>query len=193
MLNLLLAGAVLTAAMTNLEMVEAVTCDALLPVAEQISAHGAETVFLTVAGEHEGSWLLEQMASGILNEAGVTVSTGSREEAPWSLEIRPMELGVTYGTTCRSWALGGRQVPRYASCQLAATLIDLDGNVALTLREGAVLERKAGIGEIPLLESSNESWINGELSSDESGNILEPLVVTGVVTALVYLFYSSRN
>ncbi|PIE52383.1 hypothetical protein CSA37_06225 [Candidatus Fermentibacteria bacterium] len=189
----MLAGAVLTAAMTNLEMVEAVTCDALLPVAEQISAHGAETVFLTVAGEHEGSWLLEQMASGILNEAGVTVSTGSREEAPWSLEIRPMELGVTYGTTCRSWALGGRQVPRYASCQLAATLIDLDGNVALTLREGAVLERKAGIGEIPLLESSNESWINGELSSDESGNILEPLVVTGVVTALVYLFYSSRN
>ena len=89
--------------------------------------------------------------------------------------------------------LGGRQVPRLASCQLAATLLDPQGNVVLTVREGSVLSNTVSTGDIVILESSTERWVNGELSDEEGGNLLEPLVVTGVVTALVYLFYSSRN
>jgi hypothetical protein len=65
--------------------------------------------------------------------------------------------------------------------------------VVLTAREGAVTQSKVSLSDIDLLESTTERWVNGELSSQESGNVLEPLVVTGVVTALVYLFYSSRN
>jgi len=192
MMNLLLAGVVLTSAMTNLELVENVVADALLPIAEQVADNGVDTVYLTINGEHEGGWLIEQIASGILGDAGITVTT-TRIDGEWNLNLRPMELGVTYAQTRRSWILGGKEIPRQASCQIAASLVDPEGNIVLTSREGAVVQSTVSMGDITILESTTERWANGALSEEESGNILEPLVVTGVVTALVYLFYSSSN
>ena len=192
MTAIILAGLVLTGSMTNMEMLETAVADALLPVAEQVADQGTGSLVLTVEGEHEGSWLLEQTAVSLLDQAGITVLT-IRGESMWTLSLRPMEMAVTYGQTGRSWFLGGRQVPRQATCQLAATLVDPDGSVVLTMREGAVLTSTVSAGDIAVLESAGERWVNGELSQEESGNLLEPLVVTGVVTALVYLFYSSRN
>lgn len=191
-MTIFLAGLALTGTMTNMDMLESVVTDAMTPVAEQVAAAGVDAVSLSIDGEHAGSWLLEQTAVSSLNSAGVTVST-SREEDHWSLNVRPMELAVTYSQTRRSWMLGGRQIPRQANCQLSATLQDPQGNVILTIREGAVLNSEVSAGDIVVLESSTERWVNGTLSDEESGNLLEPLVVTGVVTALVYLFYSSRN
>jgi len=192
MMMIILAGVALTGTMTNMDMLESVVSDAVAPVAEQVAAAGVEAVFLGVEGDHEGSWLLEQIAVSSLNSQGITVAT-SRDEELYSLNLRPMELAVTYSQVRRSWMLGGRQLPRQANCQLAATLLDPMGNVVLTVREGAVLNSTVSAGNIVTLESSSERWVNGELSDEESGNLLEPLVVTGVVTALVYLFYSSRN
>jgi hypothetical protein len=192
MLSVMLLGLSLIANLTNLEMVEVTVSQALLPVAEEISHMGLESLTLVIQGEHEGGWLLEQSAIRVLGEAGVTVST-MREGDGWQLRLRPMQMGVTYSQTRRSWVFGGKQVPRHASCLISATLVDPDGNVALSLRENAYLESTVPASDILVLKSATERWANGEISSEESGNILEPLVVTGVVTALVYLFYSSRN
>ncbi len=192
MMTVFLLGLALTGSPTNLDILETVVLNALEPIAEQVSAHGLEFVTLNVQGEHEGGWLIEQIATIALSHAGVTVYTNRSEEG-WMLNLRPMELGVTYAQTRRSWLLGGKQVPRLASCEIAATLVDSSGNVVLTVREGSVIESAVPISDIVIIENSTERWLNGELSEEESGNILEPLVVTGVVTALVYLFYSSRN
>ncbi len=192
MITVFLLGLVLTGSVTNLGMLETAVLDALEPISEQVSAQGLETVTLNIQGEHEGGWLIEQTATYTLGAAGVTVYT-SRESEGWTLNLRPMELGVTYAQTGRSWMLGGKRVPRLACCEIAATLVDPGGNVVLTAREGSVIESVVSLSDIIVLESSTERWVNGELSEEESGNILEPLVVTGVVTALVYLFYSSRN
>lgn len=192
MINIFLVGLALTGSPTNLEMVETAAAEALQLVAEQLADQNIEVVYLNVLGEHAGGWLIEQIAGGVLGEAGIVVAT-TREDDLWTLNLRAMELGVTYSQTDRSWIFGGKEVPRQASCQIAATLIDPQGNVVLTAREGAVNGSRVSVGEIPLLESTTERWVNGTLSSQESGNVLEPLVVTGVVTALVYLFYSSRN
>ncbi len=192
MINAFVAVLALTGNMTNLEMVETVVSEALLPVAELVSAQGVEVLALGIQGEHEGGWLIEQAAATALGAEGVTV-VSSREHDGWMLNIRPMELGVTYSHARRSWFLGGKHIPRLASCQVSATLVDPQGNIILTAREGAVLNDRVSEGSIVRLESSTERWVNGEISGRETGNILEPLVVTGVVTALVYLFYSSRN
>ncbi len=192
MMTVFLLGLVITGSPTNLDMLETVVLNALEPVAEQVSANGLESVSLNIQGEHEGGWLIEQIATEALSRAGVTVYT-TRSEDGWMLNLRPMELGVTYAQTRRSWLLGGKQIPRLASCEIAATLVDFDGNVVLTAREGSVIENVISVSDVVVAESSTEKWANGEVSDEESGNILEPLVVTGVVTALVYLFYSSRN
>ncbi len=192
MITILLLGLALTGSMTNLDMIETATIQAMEPLVEQISEYGIETITLHVQGDHEGGWLLEQIATSVLGGSDITVTT-SREENGWELNLRPMELGVTYAQTGRSWVFGGKQVPRLATCQISASLVDASGIIVQTVREGAVVESIVSPSEIIILESSTEKWANGELSDQESGNVLEPLVVTGVVTALVYLFYSSRN
>lgn len=191
-MTVFLLGLVLTGSATNLDMLETVVLNAMEPVSEQVVAQCTESIQLHIQGEHEGGWLIEQIATMSLRAAGVTVFS-AREEGGWILNLRPMELGVTYAQTGRSWILGGKQVPRIASCEISAVLVDPQGNVVLTAREGSVIENIVSPSDIVILESSTEKWANGELSEEESGNILEPLVVTGVVTALVYLFYSSRN
>ncbi len=192
MITVFLLGLALTGTLTNLDMVETVVLDAIEPISEQVSAQGIESVILKTEGEHEGSWLVEQIAAATLSEAGVNVAT-NRDAEGWTLNLRAMELGVTYAQTRRSWVLGGKQVPRLATCEISATLLNPEGDVVLTSREGSILESVVSPSDIIFLESSTEKWSNGELSEEESGNILEPLVVTGVVTALVYLFYSSRD
>lgn len=192
MFSVILVGLCLTGSITNLDMVESVVNDAMLPVSEQIAGENIETLSLNIEGEHDGGWLVEQVAISSLSDAGVTVNT-TRETDCWTLNIRPMELGVSYAQTTRSWFLGGKQIPRIANCELAVTLIDTEGNVVLTTREGATFENTVSHSNIVLIETTTEKWANGEISEEESGNILEPIVVTGVVTALVYLFYSSRN
>ena len=127
MMTVFLLGLALTGSPTNLDILETVVLNALEPIAEQVSAHGLEFVTLNVQGEHEGGWLIEQIATVALSHAGVTVYTNRSEEG-WMLNLRPMELGVTYAQTRRSWLLGGKQVPRLASCEIAATLVDSSGN-----------------------------------------------------------------
>jgi hypothetical protein len=192
MITVLLLGLAITGSDTNLDMVETALTNAMIPVSEQVSAQNIESISIVVQGEHAGAWLVEQIASSVLADAGVTINT-TRESEGWKLNVRPMELGVTYAQTRRGWIFGGKQIPRQATCELAATLVDPQGNVVLSFREGSVIENTASMSDIITLESSTETWANGVLSEEESGNILEPLVVTGVVTALVYLFYSSRN
>lgn len=192
MMTVFLLGLALTGSATNLDMLETVVLNAMEPVSEQVAAQCTESIRLHIQGEHEGGWLIEQIATMSLRAAGVTVFS-ARDEEGWVLNLRPMELGVTYAQTRRSWILGGKQVPRVVSCEISAVLLDAEGNVVLTAREGSVIESTVSPSDIVVLESSTERWANGELSDEESGNILEPLVVTGVVTALVYLFYSSRN
>ncbi len=192
MFSVILLGLCLTGSMTNLDMVETVVNEAMAPLTDQIAGEDVEAIALVIEGEHEGGWLVEQVAISSLSEAGVTVNT-TREANDWTLKIRPMELGVCYSQTTRSWFLGSKQIPRIANCELSFTLVDSEGNVVLTSRQGAVLENSVSHSSVILIENSTERWANGEISEEESGNILEPLVVTGVVTALVYLFYSSRN
>ncbi len=194
MITVFLLGLALTgsATSTNLDMLETVVLNAMEPVSEQVAAQCTESIRLHIQGEHAGGWLIEQIATMSLRAAGVTVFS-ARDEEGWVLNLRPMELSVTYAQTRRSWILGGKQIPRVASCEISAVLIDPQGNIVLTAREGSVIESTVSPSDIVILESSTERWANGELSEEESGNILEPLVVTGVVTALVYLFYSSRN
>lgn len=193
MFSVILLGLCLTGSMTNLDMVESVINEAMIPVAEQIAGENIETLSLVIDGEHEGGWLVEQVAISSLSDEGVTVNTARETSNGWTLQIRPMELGVSYAQTTRNWFLGGKQIPRIANCELAFTLVDSEGNVTFTDRQGAILENTVSQSNVVLIQTTTEKWANGEISEEESGNILEPLVVTGVVTALVYLFYSSRN
>ncbi len=180
---------------SNMELAE----DALLMAAQglpaDLSSYGVNKVLIEIDGEHEGNWLVKQTVSAVLHENGIAVY--GREELPDSLlmtlRVRPMELVVEYGDVSRPWIIGNKRVERLAKCELSSTLFDTDGTILMTERTSGVNEDVISWSDAEVLAGSPDwDWLTGDLPENTGGGILEPVIVSGVVASLVYLFYSSR-
>ncbi len=178
---------------TNLELVEATVEQACSELVAMLDEQGVESVSITIEGEHAGNWLVEQTAAAILSNQGFTVIVSRESDDQNVLRIRPMDLAVRYGNTSRSWLFGSKRVERIAVCELSSQLIDQDGTILVSVRSSATDTDLVPVSELDVLDGA-EDWVwlaEGEIGGD-GGGILEPLVVTGVVASLIYLFYSSR-
>ncbi|OPL19117.1 MAG: hypothetical protein AVO35_12205 [Candidatus Aegiribacteria sp. MLS_C] len=191
--TILIAG-ILAVVPTNMEMAEDALVMALEELPAQLAALGASEVNVEVSGEHTGNWFIKQTVLSVLHESGITVTDWTDPEDPsMVLRIRPMELSVDYGGVSRPWIVGNKRVERIAKCELMSTLLDGDGEILFNLRTSGLRQDVVSWSETELLEGSTEwEWLSGELPQNSGGGILEPIVVTGVVASLVYLFYSSR-
>lgn len=195
MTSILLAAVCLSGAYTtNLELVEATVEEACSELASVLDENGIESVAIAVDGEHSGNWLVEQTAAAILSDLGYTVTTALRDGADTHvLHIRPMDLAVRYGDTSRSWIFGKQRVERIAICELSIQLVSTEGTILGALRTSAIDTDVVPVSELDVLDGTEDmTWLaEGEINTG-GGGILEPLVVTGVVASLIYLFYSSR-
>jgi hypothetical protein len=178
---------------TNLDLVEAAVEEACSSLAETIAQQGIDTFTIEIEGEHPANWLVEQTIEAVLTGRGLTVTAGREGTSNSILSIRPMDLAVRYGNTSRSWIFGKKRVERIAICELSSTLVDSEGTIIVSIRSGAEDSDLVPVSELDVLEGAEDwNWLSeGEISGD-GGGILEPLVVTGVVASLIYLFYSSR-
>ena len=194
MTSILLAAVILGGGhYTNLELVEATVVEACTELAAMLDEQGVDEVFIVLEGDHTGNWLVEQTASSVLGSLGYSVSTGRDEGFPFILRLRPMDLAVRYGDTSRSWIFGKKQVERVAVCELSGQLVAENGTIIASMRSSATDSDRVPVSELDVLDGPDDwTWLGeGEIGGD-GGGILEPLVVTGVVASLIYLFYSSR-
>ncbi|MCD4775449.1 MAG: hypothetical protein K8S15_05275 [Candidatus Aegiribacteria sp.] len=180
---------------SNMELAEDALLLAIEEFPESLSSYGADKVLIEISGEHSGNWLIQQTIASVLHENGISVcdrDTSSVNSA-MILRVRPMELAVEYGDVSRPWVIGAKRVERIAKCELSSTLLDTDGSILVTLRTSGIEEDVISWSDAEVLDGSSEwDWLSGELPENRGGGILEPIVVTGVVASLVYLFYSSR-
>ncbi|MCK4807865.1 MAG: hypothetical protein KAT09_09470, partial [Candidatus Aegiribacteria sp.] len=191
----ILMTVLLALAPSNMELAESAILQALQELPENLSYYGADEILIEIIGEHSGNWLIEQTISSILHENGITVF--ERDVNPDSscmiLRVRPMELLVEYGDVSRPWIIGSKRVERIAKCELSSTLLDTDASIIMTIRTSGIEEDKILWSDAEVLDGSEEwEWLSGDLPENRGGGILEPIIVSGVVASLVYLFYSSR-
>jgi len=192
MIPFALVLSILTGVQGNLEMLEEAVHRAVVPAADAVALEGVESLFILMEGEHEGGWLVRQTVTDLLAERGVRVEAERTEHQSCQLMVRPMELGVLYGAVERSWFLGGRRMGRSAVCRLAFTLTDENGAVIDTWRTDGMVQDTVSPGDAQNFEHRTEQWVNDRMPDMVGNKVLEPVVVTGVVAALIYLFYSSR-
>ncbi len=192
MIPFALVLSILTGVQGNLEMLEEAVYQAVVPVADAVALEGVESLFILVEGEHEGGWLIRQSVTDLLAGRGVRVEAERTERLGCQLMVRPMELGVLYGAVERSWLLGGRRMGRSAVCRLSFTLTDESGTVVDTWRTEGLVQDTVSPDDAQDFEHRTERWVNDEIPEATGNKVLEPVVVTGVVAALIYLFYSSR-
>lgn len=184
--------ATLTGVQGNLEMTEQAVLQAVAPVADALAARGTESLFITVEGGHEGGWLVVQSITELLSGKGIGVTAERTDRTGSQLMVRPMQLGVVYGAIERSWFLGSRRMPRSAVCSLSISLVDENGTVVDTWRTEGLVQDTVSPDDQQLFEHRTELWANDTVPEGSGNKVLEPVVVTGVVAALIYLFYSSR-
>lgn len=182
----------LTGVQGNLEITEQAVIQAVTPVAEAVSLLGTENLFITVEGSHEGGWLVVHALTNLLSEKGIGVTAERTDRIGSQIVVRPMQLGVLYGEIERSWFLGARRMPRSAVCSLAFSLLDENGVVLDTWRTEGLVQDTVSPDDQHLFEHRTELWVNDTVPAGTGNKVLEPVVVTGVVAALIYLFYSSR-
>jgi len=180
---------------SNMELAEDALFLALQELPETLSSYGADEVLIEISGEHSGNWFIKQTISSVLHENSITVfnSDAEYDSSGMTLMVRPMELVVEYGDVSRPWIVGSKRVERIAKCELSSTLLDSDGSIIVTIRTGGIAEDVISWSDAEVLDGSTQwDWLSGELPENRGGGILEPIIVSGVVASLVYLFYSSR-
>ena len=191
----ILMAALLALVPSNMELAEDAILLALQELPDNLSSSGAENIQIEILGENSGNWFIEQTISSVLHENGITVfqRDADSENSVMLLSVRPMELVVEYGDVSRPWIIGSKRVERIATCELSLTLYDGDGSVLMTQRTSGVEVDKISWSDAEVLNGSEDwDWLSGELPENRGGGILEPIIVSGVVASLVYLFYSSR-
>ncbi|MCC6871164.1 MAG: hypothetical protein IT351_02170 [Candidatus Fermentibacter sp.] len=197
-----LTCAALALPVSNLELAEQIVSEACVSISDSLVDSGVGTVMLEIAGDHPGNWLVEQCVKTELGARGLTVLTRETRPAPdssrdhamlFDLVVRPMELSIVFGGTSRSWLIGPKSVERMAVCELYSELRDTGGTICTTVRSSSSRSDRVPVDDLQSLRgSSDQVWLRGGELQASSGGILEPLVVTGVVASLIYLFYSSR-
>jgi len=199
-----LTSALFALPLSNLELAEQAVGEACSSISDSVLASGIDSVRLEMSGDHPGNWLVEQCIKAEMDGSGLVVlSTGgpsARESQPAApaagavaLRVRPMELSVILGNTSRSWLVGPQKVERTVRCELYAELADSSGTVIGSVRSSASRSDRVPVSDLPELRgSSDQAWLTGGEPQASTGGLLEPLVVTGVVASLIYLFYSSR-
>ena len=189
----ILMTALLALVPSNMELAEDAILLALQELPDSLSAYGADEISIQILGEHSGNWFIEQTISSVLHENGISVFQRELDSLSMLLKVRPMKLVVEYGDVSRPWIIGSKRVDRIAKCELSFTLYNADRNILMTLRASGIEEDVISWSDAEVLNGSEEwDWLSGSMPENRGGGILEPIIVSGVVASLVYLFYSSR-
>ncbi len=110
------------------------------------------------------------------------------------LNVEVKSAGVSYVRAVRKFPAGIRGYERLATMQVGASLIDPSSRDVLWARSSSAqamdLVRK---GDLSYAQSSSGGLNPGLPRGGGGTRLLEPLIVVGVVTGLVVLFYSNRN
>ncbi len=195
-MNTILLTIVLALTPSNMELAEEALVISSEALSDILESYDVQVVMIEILGEHEGGWFVEQTLSSVLCNDGITILSSVSDSSSRSSErllIRPMEIVVEYGDASRPWLIGTKRIERIARCELSATLVDSNGEIVMTARTNGTADDVVSWSDVSTLSGSSEwEWLSRELPEDTGSGILEPLIVTGVVASLVYLFYSSR-
>jgi hypothetical protein len=119
------------------------------------------------------------------------------EEEPrpeYVLRYRVVQFEITYPDNYRASPLGSRKVQRRASVSVMAHLLRGDREDVVWVGTGDVEGLDVvPASKLPLLEGPNFPFNQPTLETRGLGSLVEPVLVTGIVAGLIYLFYTNQN
>jgi len=110
------------------------------------------------------------------------------------LTFRVIECGITYPWSKRSWLIGPRRYGRMASVRVRASRVVQPGRMV----EGVSSSDRVHLDSFPgwarpVLEGQSFPFPIEQPEGTSMRKVLEPVIVAGIVSGLVYLFYENQK
>jgi hypothetical protein len=128
--------------------------------------------------------------------SGAAADTASATEggAGLRLEFEAIEFTLRYPEIYRSHLVGGKVVKRAAEVRVLAKLVEpRDGLVVWMSEAASSYADQFSYGELEEVEASLYDFTKPPRESKNWGKIVEPVVVTGIIVGLIYLFFSNQG
>ena len=154
---------------------------------------GSKTVWVTQEDENPCSWLVEEEIVSYLQKRGaVGIEPANMREGDLVLSFRIIKLNLEYPEVKSKKFLGKSWVRREAQVFLSFKLTDYRGEVLWSKRGEEVNSDLIERGLLVDLNNKSYPFLSPEVPESRWGQYIEPVAVTIVVGALVYLFFANR-
>ena len=193
-----------TSVRTNLQQIVQVTQDAVeaalgeLASEELVDHLRISGAALFASTPYEANWIVEAALTEALMALGIPVTTTvdpSNPDPPDRLlEYRVLEMGTEFtGQRRRRWLIGEKMVDRLVRVKLSIQFTDSPTGEVLWRQERSleVVDRFPKRA-LPKVRSDRYSFTASALQESDISRIIEPVIVSGVVGWLTYLFFSNR-
>lgn len=186
---------------SNLTLLTQQTRQAAAEVIEKMALPAGCEIYTRQGEQHDANWLVHSILLEELTARGHVVMTGPMpsevEEEPGrprrEITYRIVSFGTSYPRVWRQWLVGSKKVERRSDVDLHFRLSDSTGAV-IWAGEGRKQRRDiVPGGRVSELATPGIPFASPELESAGWDRVLEPIVVTGIVGGLIYLFYTSKS
>jgi len=144
---------------------------------------------------------LTNVITSILAERGIVTyqpqgpnSGAVAPEEALVFQFQALSYGVTYTKVSRSHLIGGRRVRRSADANILATVIDpATGEVSWIGEASHEHSDQFSYGDLARVEEGSFGFVHPALPGGGWGKYAEPVLVSGIVVGLIYLFFSNQS
>jgi hypothetical protein len=111
-----------------------------------------------------------------------------------NIEFQITDFDLRYTKIYRKYLIGGKKVNRSADVRVTVRLVDpTDGYIVWVGEAFRSIDDSFSYGEIDEVEAGLYSFTKPERDSRKWGRVVEPVVVSGIIVGLIYLFFSNQS
>jgi len=165
-------------------------------------------VYIQSSADDEKYEVIKNVFTSTLTDHGFTVYASAKprtantpdsaavepQRQPFRLEIRALEFAIRYPRIFRSFLIGGKKVERDASVAISATLTNLDNDSVIWVKEvKRSYHDQFSFQMLSQVENDLFTFTKPEKKATNWSKIVEPVVVSGIIVGLIYLFFSNQS
>ena len=190
---------------TNLDVMSDLTAEVIEKLLADIPSNVDKDVTLLPYDNTENYSFIENVFQRVLTSNGYKTHTsiamtngpgGNRNPTINGLvvEYQTLNFNLKYAKIYRSYLIGGKKVQRKADLKLVAKVLDLaDDSVVWVGEAESSYEDSFPYGRISEVEDGEFAFTKPSRGGTNWGKVAEPVVVTGIIVGLIYLFFSNQT
>ncbi len=188
---------------TNFEVLENTAASAVSELLSNMPVipRGTMIELVKARGVGEIDFVFENVLLRRMKESGYRVSIvvperkGEQQDDPrYRISFQVIRMSLAYTRIGRRYWFGAKEVERLAEIGIFAQLADLDSGDIVWVGDAQKKYQDAiDYGQLRSVEEEQYKFTKPKRDEMRWGRLVEPIIVTGIISGLVYLFFSNQS